>query len=111
MAEKTSKGAEVPEPRTSSEPKSAVARTVDLSEDLLKSVEGGQRAAIEAVRKFADTVDEVLPAIGGHPSRREKVIDAAMELADRLVTTQYEFLRTVVRDAGRGLTKPAEEKE
>ena len=77
-----------------------------MSQEVLKSVEAGQRAAIEAVRKFVDTVDEALPALGDRPSRREKVIDAALELADRLVTTQYDFLRTVVHDAGQALSKP-----
>jgi len=66
----------------------------------------GQRAAIEAVRSFIDTVDEALPALGGHPSRREALIDAALEMADKLVTTQYQFLRSVVRSADRSLTEP-----
>jgi hypothetical protein len=70
---------------------------------VLKSVESGQRAAIDAVRKFVDTVDEALPAIGDSPSRRETVIDAALEMADKLVGTQYEFLRSVVRSADRSL--------
>ncbi len=90
---------------TSSELKRAVARTADLSEEVLKSVEAGQVAALKAVRQFVDTVDEALPAIGGHPSRRETVIDAALEMADRLVTTQYDFLRSVVRSADRSLNK------
>ncbi len=114
MAEKTAKKAKVPTPRTSaqakkraaSEQKSAVDRTVDVSEEVLKSVEAGQRAAIAAVRKFVDAVDEAIPAIGDRPSRRETVIDAALEMADRLVTTQYNFLRSVVHDAGRGLSRP-----
>ena len=91
---------------TTAKQKSAVARTADLSEDVLKSIEAAQRAAIEAVRKFVDTVDEVLPTIGDRPSRRETVINAALEMADRLVTTQYEFLRSVVRRADRSLSKP-----
>lgn len=111
MAEKTAKKPEVPTPRTSPEEttdqKSTVDRTVDLSQDVLKSLEAGQRAAIEAVRKFVETVDEALPTIGGRPSRREAVIDAALELTDKLVTTQYEFLHSVVRDAGRSLSKPS----
>ncbi len=81
------------------------ARTADLSENVLKSVEAAERSAIEAVRKFVDTVDEVLPAIGEHPSRRENVIDAALDMADKLVTTQYDFLRGVVRNADRSLKK------
>ncbi len=67
--------------------------------------EAGQRAAIEAVRKFVDTVDEVIPALGDRPSRRrETSIDAALDMADKLVTTQYEFLRSVVRSADRSLS-------
>jgi hypothetical protein len=89
----------------------ALARTADLSEEVLKSVEGGQLAALKAVRKFLDTVDDVLPAIGDHPSRREAVIDAALEMADRLVTTQYDFLRNVVRSADRSLSKSGAKKK
>lgn len=92
-------------PRAAARPRAAVDRTAQISDDVLKSVEAGQRAAIEAVRRFVDTVDEALPALGGHPSRREAIIDAALEMADKLVTTQYEFLRSVVRSADRSLTK------
>ena len=86
--------------------KGAAARTADLSEEVLKTVEAGQRAAIEAVRKFVDTVDEALPAIGDRPSRRETLIDAALDMADKLVTTQYDFLRSIMRSADRSLSKP-----
>ena len=88
-----------------------VHRAVDLSDEVLKSVEAGQRAAIEAVRKFVDTVDEAIPALGDRPSRRQTVIDAALDMADRLVTTQYEFLRSVVRRAARTPRQPADPKE
>ena len=88
----------------------AIGRTTDLSEDVLHSVESGQRAAIEAVRKFVDTVDQALPAGGAEPSRRQDVVDAAMEMADRLVHTQYDFLRKVVQSAGKTLAKPDDEK-
>jgi hypothetical protein len=99
------------EKTTTPELKTAVAWTADLSEEVLKSVEAGQVAALKAVRKFVDTVDEVLPAIGDRPSRRETVIDAALEMADRLVTTQYDFLRRVVRSADRSLSKPGAAKK
>lgn len=74
-----------------------------LSADVLSSVEDGTRAALKAVRQFLDTVDEAIP--GDHPSRREAVIDSAMNMADSLVTTQYEFLRKVVHSAGSALGK------
>ncbi len=83
-----------------------VERAAEFSDEVIKSIEAAQRAAIEAVRKFVDTVDEALPAIGDRPSRREAVIDAALDMADKLVTTQYNFLHNVVRNADRSLTKP-----
>ena len=113
MAQESKKSAKAPASRTSAETqdsaaanlKSAISTTADMSEDVLESVKAGQRSAIEAVRKFVDTVDEVIPAIGDRPSRRQTVIDAALEMADRLVVTQYDFLRTVIHDADRSLTK------
>jgi hypothetical protein len=84
---------------------SGVERTTELSEEVLQSVEAGQRAAIEAVRKFLDTVDKALPPRGEGPSRREEITDSALEMAQRLVHTQYDFLRKVVDSAGKALTR------
>ena len=89
---------------------SAADRTAELSDEVFKSLESGQRAAIEAVRKFVDTVDEKLPAVGERPSRRQDIVDAAMEMADRLVHTQYDFLRNVVQSAGKALSRPDDRK-
>jgi len=72
----------------------------ELSDDVLESVETGRKTAIEAVRKF---VDEVTPVISDQ-ARRKTVIDAALELAEELVTTRIEFLRSVVRSAGKTLS-------
>jgi hypothetical protein len=82
--------------------KTAVDRTTKLSDEVLQSVENGQRTAIEAVNKFVDTVDQALPH-GEGPHRRQEVIDSALEMADRLVHTQYDFIRKVVDSAGRAL--------
>ena len=76
-------------------------KTTKLSEEVLDSVEAGQRAAIEAVRKFVETVDQALPTHGEGPSRRQEVVDSALEMADRLVHTQYEFIRKVIGSAGK----------
>ena len=81
-----------------------VDRPTELSEQTLESVEKGQRAAIEAVRRFVDTVDEKLPSLSDeHPSTRQEIIDAALVLADRLVHTQYGFLREVAHSADKSL--------
>jgi len=85
--------------------------TAEFTDEVLKSVESGQRAAIDALQKFVDTVDEQLPSLGDErPSTRQEVIDAALEMADRLVHTQFDFLRKVADSAGKSLTKPAEGK-
>jgi len=81
-----------------------VDRSTELSDEVLESVEKGQRAAIEAMHRFVDTVDEKLPALGDErPSMRQELVDAALDMADRLVHTQYDLLREVVQSAGKAL--------
>ncbi|HMD55967.1 MAG TPA: hypothetical protein VKG82_00700 [Solirubrobacteraceae bacterium] len=89
-------------PPAASRSTTAVDRTAELSEEVARSLEDGQRAAIEAVRKFVDAVDDRFPALphGEGPSRRQEIIDSALEMADRLVHTQYDFIRKVVDSAG-----------
>jgi len=99
--DRTARSTKRAEKITAAEQKSPVDRTAELSDEVLKAVEAGQRAAIEAVWEF---VDEVLPALGERPSRRETIIDAALDVADRLVTTRYNFIRNAVRSADRSLT-------
>jgi hypothetical protein len=90
--------------------KTPVDRTTKLSEDTLKAVESGHRTVLEAVRNFVDTVDQALPASGDGPSRRQEVVDSAMGMADRLVDTQYDFIRKVVASAGESLDTSSERK-
>ena len=81
-------------------------RVAGLSDEVLKSVESGQRTAIDAVRKFVGAVDESIPAHDDdHPSRRNTIVDAALDMADKLVKTQYEFIRSVVGSASETLKK------
>ncbi|MDY6872278.1 MAG: hypothetical protein SV966_17930 [Actinomycetota bacterium] len=92
-------------------PSDLVERAVALSDEVLKSVESGQRTAIEAVRKFVGAVEESLPGHGDdHPSRRETIVNAALNMADDLVKTQYEFIRSVVGNAGETLRKQNDDK-
>jgi hypothetical protein len=88
-------------------PKTPVDRAAKLSEDVLQSIEDGQRAAIEAVQRFADTVDHALPALPRDegPTRRRELVDSALEMADRLVHTQYDFTRKVIDSAGKSLSR------
>lgn len=85
--------------------KTAVQRTTELSDDVIKSLDEGARTAIDSVRKFVETVDRALPPHGEGPSRREEITDSALEMAQKLVHTQSEFLRKVVDSAGKSLRK------
>lgn len=80
-------------------------RAGKVSEDVFQEVEDGQRAAIQAVKQFIDTVDKTLPPRTDGPSPRQTVVDAAMEMADKLVHVQYDFLRKVVRSAGKSIER------
>jgi hypothetical protein len=80
-----------------------VDRTAALSDDVLAEIEQGQRDAIKAVRAFVETVDKALPPHDHEPTRRGEIVDSAMQMADSLVRTQYEFVRKVVRSAGKTL--------
>ncbi len=93
--------------KSKAESKTGADRAVELSEEVLQSVEDGQRAAIEAVHKFVDSVDRVLPALPHDegPSRRQEIIDSALEMSDRLVHAQYDFIRKVVDSAGKSLSE------
>jgi len=95
-------------PTAAQKPKDAAGRntaerTTELSEQVLEQVRGSQKKAIEAVRKFMESVDEALPPRGENPSRRQDVIDSALEMSERLVQTQYDFLTNVVHSAGEAL--------
>ena len=76
-------------------------RWAELSDEVLESVEAGRKQAIEAVRKFVDQISPVLP----EQSRRKTVVDAALDMADELVTSRIEFFRSVVRSAGEAMNK------
>ena len=92
------------------EDSTTVEKTTDLSEQLFGQVETGQRAALEAVRKFMDSVDRALPPHGEGPSRRQEIINSALAMSEGLVKTQYDFLRNTVHSAGQALGASGKEK-
>ena len=85
-------------------PEKSKPRWAELSDEVLESVEDGRKQAIEAVRKFVDQISPVLP----EQSRRKTVVDAALDLAEELVTARIEFFRSVVRSAGQAVSKHSE---
>ncbi len=77
-------------------------RSVELSEQVVEEIKEGQEAAIEAVRNFTETVDKTL-AKESSPTQAEEIVDSALKMADKLVETQYTFLKKVVHSAGESM--------
>jgi hypothetical protein len=100
--QKTSAVADTGQAQSTAE--TVVERAADLSDEVMKSVEAGQRAAIDAVRKFFDGVDEAIRGEGA--SRRQNVIDAALDMAEQIVSMQSGFVRSVARSADQAPRRP-----
>jgi hypothetical protein len=83
-----------------------VHRTAKLSDELLKSLETSGRAAIEAVGTFVITVEEALPREVTSTSEVVKSItESGLEMFDRLVHTESDFLRGAVDSAAKSVTR------
>ena len=87
----------------STEKKTEALRGVDLVDEVRESAKAGQHGASKALRKFRRTVDEATPK--NLQPLRKTIVDAAIDLADQLVTAQYEFHRSIARSADRALSK------
>ena len=98
---------------TTSRPVAAFDATAKLSEEVLETIEKSQRVALDAVRKFVDTVDQALPSLphGDGPTGRQEIVDSALEMADRLVHTQYEFIRKVIDSASKTVKRSDDAKK
>lgn len=83
----------------STEQQTLAKRAADLSEEVLERVEATQRAAIEALRKFLDRLDDAMPNLVDDPSVRKKVVHAIGDYYEQLVTTTNEFVARLVRGA------------
>ncbi len=88
----------------------AVERATELSEDMVQALEDSGRAAIAAVSRFLVTVEETLPQVEGARRVEKKITESALEMAQKLVHTQSDFLRKVVDSAGKSLSKSEDEK-
>lgn len=75
----------------------------DLIDEVRDAAKMSQHAAAEALRTFRQTLDEAIPE--AVQPLRTKIVDAAIELADKLVAVQYQLNRNLVRTADRALNK------
>ncbi|WP_067813639.1 hypothetical protein [Nocardia inohanensis] len=89
-----------------------------LSDEVLVSAKAGQHAAGAAVHKFIDTVDaairerrEAIREDSALHELRRTIVEAGLELSDKLITAQFEFLRSVVQGATEALDKADAQKQ
>ena len=81
-----------------------VDRTSELSREVLKSLETGERAAIEAIGKFAITVEDALPQeVASTFDVAKQITESGLEMADQLVHTEYDVLRNIIDSAAKSL--------
>src|SRR5450755_548509 len=82
-----------------------VQRSAVLSDEVLESLEAGQRAAIDAAGRFVVTVEEASPhEVQGTSEVAKKVTESGLETADRLSQTWYDFLRKVIGSTAKALS-------
>lgn len=80
-------------------------RTTELSDEVLESVEEGRRAAMESLGRFVILLEEALSQeVEGTSKVAKKVTESALEMADRLIHTQYDFVRKVIDSTGKSLS-------
>jgi hypothetical protein len=72
------------------------AKRDDGAIQLIDSVEDAEHSALEAVRKFLDTVDGVFPQVSEDGPRR-KIIDSAFKMTEQLVGASNQLARRVVK--------------
>jgi hypothetical protein len=71
---------------------------------IIGSAREAEEFALEAVRKFVDTVDSVFPA-GGEDGPRRKVIDSAFKMAEQLVSSWSQVAEKVLKTTSDALTQ------
>lgn len=77
-------------------------------ERIIESGREAEEFALEAVRKFLDTVDSVFPDVGQEGPRR-KIVDSAFKMTEQLVDSWTQFaekIPDVVRERRRRLRPP-----
>ena len=91
------------------EPQHEASRSIDLLDDVRDAAKVGQHAAADALRTFRQTVDEAVPQ--AVQPLRTKIVDAAIELADKLVAAQFQLNRDLIRSAERAMDTSDGEKK
>jgi len=77
---------------------------VEGAHRVIESVREAEESALEAVRKFVDTVDGVFPNISEDGPRR-KIIDSAFKMTEQVVGASAQLAQKVVKATGDALAQ------
>ena len=69
----------------------------DGADRMIESLRGAENSALEAVRKFLDTVNGVFPDVSSDDGPRKKIIDSAFKMTEQLVGTWSELAQRIVK--------------
>ncbi len=69
----------------------------DGADRMIDSVAEAERSALEAVRKFLDTVNKAFPDVGPDGGQRQRIIDSAFRMTDELVGTSNQLAHRLVK--------------
>ena len=69
----------------------------DGADRIINSVAEAERTALEAVRRFLDTVNNAFPDVGPDGGARQRIIDSAFRMTDELVGSSNEFAHRLVK--------------
>jgi hypothetical protein len=78
---------------------------------LVDAIEDAEHTSLEAVRKFIDTVDSVVPHLGGDDGPRRKIIDSAFKMTEHLAQNFLDVTRKALTESGRKSAKKAPAKK
>ena len=73
--------------------------TAQRTHKLIESVRDAEDSALEAVRKFLDTVNGVFPDANAEDGPRRKIIDSAFKMTEQLVGASTQLAEKVVKVA------------
>ena len=74
---------------------------------IIDSVRTAEQSALEAVRKFVDTVDNAIPEVGQEGARR-KIIDSAFKMTEQLLGATNQLAERVVTTSSEALGRRGE---
>jgi hypothetical protein len=70
---------------------------------LIDTIEQAETASLEAVRKFLDTINDMLPHLDGDDGPRRKVIDSAFKMTEQLVAAPNRLVQNILDMTQRAL--------